>query len=122
MNIFFQLILISLAFTNTQLYSQSGKYVTELKDYQGRPTLFINNEAHDGLFCSVRSPYMQNFIDAGFDIFDTHPATPHGWIDNGQYDYTETDAYIEAYLSQKPDAKLIIRFWFGYPRNFWWAV
>lgn len=95
---------------------------TELKVIQQRPTLLINGQPHHGIFCSVRSPYMQNFIDAGFDIFDTHPATPHGWIGDGQYDYTATDAYIDAYLKQKPDAKLIILFWFGYPRNFWWAM
>lgn len=96
--------------------------MSELKVVDGRPTLFINGVRHDGLFCSVRSPFMQNFIDAGFDIFDTHPSTPHGWVGDDEYDYTETDAYIEAYLKQKPDAKLILRFWFGYPRNFWWAV
>jgi hypothetical protein len=102
--------------------SNNPTLLTELRVHNGRPTLFINGEPHDGLFCSVRSTYMKNFIDAGFDIFDTHPSTPHGWVGDGKYDYTETDKYIEAYLKQKPDAKLILRFWFGYPRDFWWAV
>jgi len=114
-------ILIILSFSNPCLKAED-RLKTELKMYDGRPTLFINGKPHDGLFCSVRSPYFQNFIDAGFDIFDTHPTAPNGWIGDGKYDYSKTDAYIEAYLKQKPDAKLIIRFWFGYPRNFWWAV
>ncbi|RKY76465.1 hypothetical protein DRQ07_10270, partial [candidate division KSB1 bacterium] len=114
-------ILVIFSLSNPNLKAEDG-LKTELKMYEGRPTLFINGKPHDGLFCSVRSPYFRNFIDAGFDIFDTHPTAPHGWIGDGKYDYSETDAYIEAYLKQKPDAKLIIRFWFGYPRNFWWAV
>jgi len=114
-------VLVIVCFYNPGLKAEEGMK-TELKMYDGRPTLFINGKPHDGLFCSVRSPYMKNFIDAGFDIFDTHPTAPNGWIGDGKYDYSKTDAYIEAYLKQKPDAKLIIRFWFGYPRNFWWAV
>jgi len=101
--------------------TDSSGLTTELKVHNGRPVLFINSKPHDGLFCSVQSDYMQNFIDAGFDIFDTHPGAPHGWKGDNVYDYTETDAYIDAYLKQKPDARLILRFWFGYPRNFWWA-
>ncbi len=57
---------------------------------------------------------MKNFIGAGFQVFDTHPYTPHGWVGEGEYDYTGTDRYIESYLEQKPDALLILRFWMGY--------
>ena len=70
---------------------------------------------------------MRNFIDAGFDVFDTHPLTPHGWVGEDEYDYSATDARIEQYLSQKPDALLILRFWMEYdqanPRpgyGLWW--
>ncbi len=123
--VFSGLILISFSQVKAQPVSKSKvqrSLTTELKMYKGKVTLFINGKPHDGLFCSVRSPYMKNFIDAGYDIFDTHPCTPHGWVGENKYDYTETDKYIEAYLKQKPDVKLILRFWFGYPRNFWWAV
>ena len=124
MNIYLKMIVVAFLIVcfSSQVIRAKGDLKTELKMHEGRPTLFINGKPHDGLFCSVRSPYFQNFIDAGFDIFDTHPSTPHGWIDDDTYDYTKTDEYIDAYLKQKPDAKLILRFWFGYPRNFWWAV
>ncbi len=97
------------------------KLTTVLQQHNGKPTLFINDQPHDGLFCSVQPPYMQNFIDAGFDIFDTHPYVPDGWIGDDDFDYTKTDEFIEKYLKQKPDAKLIIRFWMGYPYSNWWS-
>ena len=98
----------------------TGGMVSELRMKDGRLTLFFNGQPHDGIFCSVRSSNMKNFIDAGFDIFDAL-GIPFGWLDDGKYDFTETDREIEAFLQQKPDAKLIIRCGW-YPRNFWWVL
>jgi len=100
--------------------------IAELKMHNGRSTLFINGEPHDGIFCSTRAGYKQNFIDAGFDVFNILGGG-HGWVADGIYDYLESDEYsldsnIESFLAQKPDAKIIVRLVFGYPRNFWWAV
>ena len=114
-------------------YSQSAKgepaadgITAELKMHEGRSTLFINGEPHDGIFCSTRPGNKQNFIDAGFDIFNIMGGG-HGWIADGVYDYLESDEYsmdnnIEAFLAEMPDAKIIPRLGFAYPRNFWWAV
>ena len=97
-------------------------------DARGLPRLWINDQPHPGIFCSAPPTTMRNFIDAGFDIFDTHPLTPHGWVGPDQYDYTETDRRIESYLTQKRDALLIVRFWMEYdqarpkPRHgLWWC-
>lgn len=61
---------------------------------------------------------MQNMIDAGFDIFDTHPFTPHGWVGDGQFDYTDTDRYIEKHIEQKRDVLLILRIWMGFDQHY----
>ncbi len=93
---------------------------SELRFHNGRQVLFINGQPHDGIFCSVSSRCMKNFIDAGFDIFDARDI-PHGWVDDGKYDFRATDKTIRSFLKQKPDAKLIVRCgWF--PRNFWWVL
>ncbi|MCD6417032.1 MAG: family 14 glycosylhydrolase [Planctomycetes bacterium] len=99
-----------------------GALTTELRIVQGRPTLFVNGRPHHRIFCSTPARYMRNFIDAGFDVFDTHPNTPHGWVGPGEYDYTETDARIESYLDQKPDALLILRFWIGQDQKKHWGT
>ncbi|KPL15700.1 MAG: hypothetical protein AMS26_06880 [Bacteroides sp. SM23_62] len=125
-------LLTGLAFTFAG-FSQSSKkpiagegLTAELKMHEGRSTLFINGQPHDGIFCSTRPGYKQNFAEAGFDIFNILGGG-HGWIADGVYDYLESDEYhmdnnIESFLAQKPDAKLILRLVFAYPRNFWWAV
>ena len=95
-------------------------HMTELAMKDGRLALFIDGQPHDGLFCSTNSRYMKNFIDAGFEIFDARDI-PLGWIDDGKYDFTETDRELDAFLRQKPEAKLIIRCGW-YPRNFWWVL
>lgn len=93
---------------------------SELRPHKGKMSLFLNGVPHDGIFCSMQSRYMRNFIDAGFDIFDARDI-PHGWVDDGKYDFASTDKEVEAFLRQKPSAKLIVRCgWF--PRNFWWVV
>jgi hypothetical protein len=94
--------------------------VSELRMKDGRLAIFLNGQPHDGIFCSTRSGNMKNFIDAGFDVFDPLDI-PQGWVDDEKYDFTETDRGIEAFLRQKPDAKLIIRCGW-YPRNFWWVL
>ncbi|NQT27501.1 beta-galactosidase [candidate division KSB1 bacterium] len=117
---FIYLIFLSLIFSCTNQVDNTvlhNKLKTEIRQSEGKPTLFVNNEPHHGLFCSVPMNYMQNFIDAGFDVFDTHPFTPHGWVGEDQYDYTDTDTYIESYLKQKPDALLILRIWMGYNQS-----
>ena len=117
----------SLAFTqfsslkgSTSRLTKAGDLVSELRMKDGHMALFLNGQAHDGIFCSVRSRNMKNFIDAGFDIFDAL-RVPFGWIDDGKFAYAETDREIESFLQQKPDAKLIIRCGW-YPRNFWWVL
>lgn len=71
---------------------------------------------------------MRNVLDAGFDVVDTHPQTPTGWAGPDVYDFTATDAKLDAYLSQSTTAKLIVRFWLGYSESkehgeaFWWAA
>jgi len=93
---------------------------SELRLHEGKVSLFLNGVPHDGIFCSMQSRYMQNFIDAGFDIFDARDI-PHGWVDDGKYDFAQTDKAVEAFLRQKRSAKLIVRCgWF--PRNFWWVL
>ncbi len=98
-------------------------------DEHGRPRLWVNDRPHPGIFCSTPPAFMGNFIDAGFDIFDTHPLTPHGWVGPDAYDYAQTDRRIASYLDQKPDALLIVRFWMEYdqarprPRQgLWWCA
>ena len=93
---------------------------SELRMHDGRQSLFIDGKPHDGVFCSVRSEYMKNFVDAGFDIFDARDV-PHGWVGDGRYDFTETDEVIDSFLRQKPNALLILRCGW-YPRNFWWVL
>lgn len=119
-------ILFGLAFSNI-LFANSNELKdgekkeplkTELKDYNGAPTLFINGKPHHRIFSSVPSSNMQNMIDAEFDIFDTHPFTPHGWIGDGEYDYSETDKFIEKYIKQKSDALLILRVWMGFKQEY----
>ncbi len=117
----------------TGTYTQPGKkpagnntLTAEMKMYRGRSTLFINGVPHDGIFCSTRPGNYQNFLDAGFDVFNILGGG-HGWVADGVYDFLESDEYsldnnIESLLSKKPDAKIIVRLVYGYSRNFWWAV
>jgi hypothetical protein len=100
---------------------------TEVRIYNGRPTLLIDGQPHHGLFGSSPPSYMRNLLDAGFDIIDTHPQTSTGWMGPDVFDYSATDARVESYLKQSASAKLIIRFWLGYPHQrgkeepqFWW--
>lgn len=101
---------------------------TDVRVVDGRPVFHVNGRPHHGLFSSAPAPHMRNVLDAGFDIVDTHPQTSTGWVGANTYDYAETDARIEAYLAQSPDALLIVRFWLGYPNTegdknaFWWAL
>lgn len=116
-----------------ETYSQSsnekltGKtLVAEMKSYNGRTTLFINGQPHDGIFCSTRAGNRQDFIDAGFDVFNILDGG-NPWVADSLYDFQETDEYnldnlIGQFLTEKPDAKIIVRLGYGYPRNFWWAV
>lgn len=101
---------------------------TEIRSCAGRPTLFLDGRPHHGFLSSAPAPFMRNVLDAGFDVVDTHPLTPLGWTGPDTYDYAATDARIEAYLRQRPDAKLVVRFWLGYPAEklnggpFWWLL
>lgn len=101
---------------------------TDVRVVGGQPVFHLNGRPHHGLFSSAPAPHMRNVLDAGFDIVDTHPQTSTGWVGANTYDYAETDARIEAYLVQSPDALLIVRFWLGYPNiegdrgAFWWAL
>ncbi|MFA5814244.1 MAG: beta-galactosidase [Bacteroidales bacterium] len=112
-----------------QAYSQPSDkkaLVAEMKSYNGRTTLFINGQPHDGIFCSTRAGNRQDFIDAGFDIFNIIDGG-NPWVADSLYDFQETDEYnldklITDFLFGKPDAKIIVRLGYGYPRNFWWAV
>ena len=83
---------------------------TEVRLNHGLPTLFVDDRPHHGLLSSAPAKFMHNVLDAGFDVVDTHPFTPLGWVGPDTYDYTATDARVESYLKQSPDAKLIIRF------------
>lgn len=112
---------------------------TSVENTRGRPEYCIDGRPVAPVFCSTPPAFMQNFIDAGFRIFDTHPYVHHGWMGPDHYDYTCTDRYIESYLEQDPNALLILRFWMGYAvaeagepnmdlekikderRAFWWS-
>ncbi|MFA7344780.1 MAG: beta-galactosidase [Terrimicrobiaceae bacterium] len=102
---------------------------TEVRNHNGLPTLFIDALPHHGLWSSAPPEFMRNVLDAGFDIVDTHPLTSIGWTGPDTYDYADTDRRIESYLVQSRDAKLIVRFWLGYPQKetepkeeFWWMA
>ena len=100
---------------------------TEVRLHNGSPSLFVDDTPHHGLLSSTPAKFMRNVLDAGFDVVDTHPFMPLGWVGPNTYDYTATDARVESYLTQSPDAKLIIRFWLGYPQDtptgqpYWWT-
>lgn len=87
---------------------------TEVKTYRGKPTVFVDGKPRPALFSSQLAHRMGDFIDAGFEVFDTHPSICPGWYGPDQYDYTLTDEQIEEFLSHKRDALLIVRFWMGY--------
>ena len=101
---------------------------TDLRPHHGYPTLFIDDRPHSGLLSSAPAAFMRNVLDAGFDVVDTHPFMPLGWTGPGTYVYTETDARIETYLRQSPDARLVVRFWLGYRQDspklqeYWWLL
>lgn len=103
------------------LSSPPDSLKTHVEAHNGLPTFFVDGKPHHGLFSSAPAPFMRNVLEAGFDIVDTHPQTSLGWSGPKTYDYTATDARIESYLEQSADAKLIIRFWPGYPGEAWWA-
>jgi hypothetical protein len=115
------------AFSQTSNESSTGKpLVAEMKLYNGRTTLFINGQPHDGIFCSTLAANKQEFIDAGFDIFNIIDGG-NPWVADSLCDFQETDEYnldniISDFIFRKPDAKIIVRLSYGYPRNFWWAV
>jgi len=100
--------------------------VAEMETINGRTTLFINGQPHDGIFCSTLAGNMQEFIEAGFDVFNIIDGG-NPWVADSLYDFKETGEYnldniIDNFLHEKPDAKIIVRLTYGYPRNFWWAV
>jgi hypothetical protein len=115
------------AFAQSSNEKNYGKtLVAEMKLHNGRNTLFINGQPHDGIFCSTRAGNKQDFIDAGFDIFNILDGG-NPWVADSLYDFQETDEYnldklISDFVFEKPDAKIIVRLGYGYPRNFWWAV
>lgn len=100
---------------------------TEIKQLNGLPTICVDGQPSHGIFGSAPTKYMKNFLDAGFDVIDTHPYMSIGWYGHKRYDYAKTDERIESYLRQSPTAKLIVRFWTGYGednrygRGFWWG-
>lgn len=102
--------------------------ITAVRQHEGRPVLMVDGRPHHGFMGSAPVRYVGNLRAAGFDIIDTHPFTPLGWVGPDACDYTATDAKIESYLQQGDDFAIIVRFWLGHPNEpgsrepLWWLV
>lgn len=97
---------------------------TELRNLKGRVVIYVDGHPYHGIFCSSSAQHVDNFLDAGFQVIDTHPGTPLGWLDLDTFDYSTTDRKTRSYLEKKHDALLIVRFWLGYDDlsqpGHWW--
>jgi len=99
--------------------------------HNGVPTLFINDQPHNGMSLALYSPrtdWMSDFAKAGVNLF-TIPATPtfssscfylskEAWTAPDVYDFSQLDERMAVTLAARPDAYVFPRLNIGVPP--WW--
>jgi len=87
-----------------------------IKEFNGKPTVFVDSKPINFLLGFVSSQYLSNFREAGYKLIQ--PVCSMGWVGPEEYDFKRTDRQIEAYLKVDPDVLLCPRF-MTYPGGWW---
>ncbi len=114
----------------TVIARKGGVSTSSVKTFNGKPTLFINGEPHNGMAYTAYGPSVRVFGDftrAGVDLY-SFSATPteagYGlsrttWVAPEQYDYSQLDRRILMVLQANPNAYVFPRLYLHAPR--WWS-
>ncbi len=109
---------------------QAGKTVAAVKEHNGTPTLFINDEPHNGMAWATYRPSVgvfSDFAQAGVSLY-TFSATPTeagyglsktAWTAPGEYDFSQLDERALLLLKANPKAYFFPRLYVHAPK--WWS-
>ena len=98
--------------------------------HNGVPTLFINDQPHNGMACAAYRPEPEKFAaftSAGVDLF-TICGTPTdsgynlsklSWLGEDVYDFSQLDQRVQMVLDANPDAHIFPRLYLHAPA--WWS-
>ena len=93
--------------------SQAATLTSEVKQFKGLPSLYVNGKLTSSLFGYVTSSKdLQDFLKAGFTIMDL--SLPYDgseksgyWTGPKEYNFDKVDTEIESYLKQDPRILLL---------------
>ena len=104
---------------------------SEVLEYNGRPTIFINNEAYSPIIYALtdcpggRLSYeeipgtsIQGFVDMGFKLFQLDIWLDDMWSESDVFDITMACNQIKGVTDRCPDAKVFLRYHTTPPK--WW--
>lgn len=115
---------------DTRGQAEPASAVARVASYNGRPTILINGEPHNGMAWATYRPTREVFEDftrAGVNLF-TFSATPteagYGlsqttWVAPEKYDYSQLDERVQLLLKANPDAFFFPRLYVHAPK--WWS-
>ncbi|MGI5924971.1 MAG: beta-galactosidase [Lentisphaeria bacterium] len=98
--------------------------------HNGVPTLFIDDQAHDGMACAAYRPSPEKFaaftsveVDL-FSICGTPTDSGYGlsklsWLSEDVYDFSQLDHRVQMILTANPDAHIFPRLYLHAPA--WWS-
>jgi len=106
---------------------------SEVQEYNGRPTIFINSEAYSPVIYALtdcpggRLSYeeipgtsIQGFVDMGFKLFQLDIWLDDMWTEDGEFDITMACNQIKGVTDRCPDAKVFLRYHTTPPK--WWNL
>ncbi|MCD6321632.1 MAG: beta-galactosidase [Clostridiales bacterium] len=106
---------------------------SEIREYNGRPTIFINNEAYSPVIYALtdcpggRLSYeeipgtsIQGFVDIGFKLFQLDIWLDDMWSKGDVFDITMARNQIKGITDRCPDAKVFLRYHTTPPK--WWNL
>jgi len=113
-----------------QRQTDSSLNNSRVQQYNGVPTLFIDDKPHRAMAYASYATFDKNFYNfsnAGIDLFtisgtptdSTHSFAREVWKENGEFDYRQFDERVMMVLRHNPDARIFPRLNLHIP--LWWA-